>query len=222
MVCRLDRISLRGKLTRILRRYPRKVNQMNKNHLLLNTLIGKTIQLEPLTPDHHDPLRHAANHERIWSYMPTKAYGDYFDDWFQDCLTKHENRTQITYAIRRLTDNIIIGSRAYYDIDLNHKRLEVGYGWFMPSVWGTCFNHESLWLLFQNAFEQWHFNRIQIATDPRNKRSYNTLKKLGAVEEGILRQHMIHHNGLITDTVVFSILAHEWPKIKDTLWNRLS
>lgn len=194
---------------------------MRKNHLLLENIIGNSIQLEPLVDDHRKPLSHAADHERIWSYMPTKAYGEYFDDWFEECLIKHEHGTQLTYAIRRLSDNLIIGSRAYYDIDLNHKRLEVGYGWFMPAVWGTKFNHESLWLLFRNAFEQWQFNRIQIATDPRNKRSYNTLKKLGAKEEGILRQHMIHHNGLITDTAMFSILASEWPQIKEALWNRL-
>lgn len=195
---------------------------MNKSHLLLKRITGKTIQLEPLINDHYESLRHAANHESIWSYMPEKAYGDYFANWFQDCLIKQTQGTQITYAIRRLTDNVVIGSRAYYEIDIKHKRLEVGYGWFMPAVWGTQFNHESLWLLFRNAFEQWQFNRIQIATDPRNKRSYNTLKKLGAVAEGILRQHMIHHNGLITDTAMFSILAFEWPGIKEALWNRLN
>jgi len=195
---------------------------MIKSQLPLQKIIGKTIQLEPLAIDHREPLRIAANHECIWAYMPTKAHGDYFDSWFDDCLIKHSSGEQITYVVRRLEDNMIVGSRAYYDIDLRHKRLEVGYGWFMPATWGTRINHETLWLLFRNAFEQWQFNRVQIATDPRNKRSYNTLKKLGATEEGVLRQHMIHHNGLVTDTVMFSILVTEWPKIKETLWKRLS
>ena len=87
---------------------------------------------------------------------------------------------------------------------------------------GTTLNHECLYLLFQNAFEHWYFNRVQIATDPRNKRSYNTLKKLGAIEEGVLRQHMFHHNGLITDTIIFSILADEWPSVKEAISERLS
>ncbi len=76
-------------------------------------------------------------------------------------------------------------------------------------------------LLFQHAFEIWSINRIQIATDPRNVKNYNTLKKLGATKEGILRQHMIHHNGRVTDTVVFSILAEEWPEVKKRLVQRL-
>jgi RimJ/RimL family protein N-acetyltransferase len=80
--------------------------------------------------------------------------------------------------------------------------------------------HEALYLLLKNAFEQEDFNRIQIATDPRNKRSYNLLRKLDAVKEGLLRQHMIHHNGCITDTVLFSILAHEWPTVKNKLVSR--
>lgn len=97
----------------------------------------------------------------------------------------------------------------------------MGYGWLNPSVWGKRYNHESLLLLFQNAFEIWNINRIQIATDPRNTKNYNTLSKLGATKEGVLRQHMIHHNGQITDTVLFSILAREWPEIKKKLMMRL-
>ncbi|MBA3660223.1 MAG: GNAT family N-acetyltransferase [Gammaproteobacteria bacterium] len=190
--------------------------------LRVESLIGKTIKLEPLVTHHYELLKKAADNERIWSYMPTKAYGKYFDNWFQDCLIKLRERSQITYVIRRLTDNAVVGSRAYYEINLNHKRLEVGYGWFITAVWGTRLNHESLWLLFQNAFEQWQINRLQIATDPRNKRSYNTLRKLGAVEEGLLRQRIIHHNGLVTDTAMFSIIAAEWPAVKKALWNRLN
>lgn len=194
---------------------------MTTEPIIINNLTGKTIQLELLTEHHYEPLQHAANDLRIWSYMPMKAHGQFFDDWFLDCLNKYQQGKQITYVIRRLTDQMIVGSRAYYDIDHQHKRLEVGYGWFTPAVWGSRLNHESLWLLFRQAFEEWQFNRIQIATDPNNKRSYNTLKKLGATEEGYLRQHMIHHNGLITDTVVFSILASEWPELKQNLWCRL-
>lgn len=145
----------------------------------------------------------------------------HYDTWFQSCLIKQIQGIQLTYVIRRLKDNELIGSRAYYEIDLHHKKLEVGYGWLTPSVWGKQYNHESLLLLFQHAFEIWSINRIQIATDPRNVKNYNTLKKLGATKEGILRQHMIHHNGRVTDTVVFSILAEEWPEVKKRLVQRL-
>ncbi len=194
---------------------------MSVDNFFLDTLTGKEVQLEPLAEHHYHSLRHAANDERIWSYMPMKAHDGFFDNWFNDSLIKHTKGVQITYAIRRTTDQSIVGCSAYYDIETYHKRLEVGYSWFTPKVWGTRLNHESLWLLFCQAFEQWQFNRIQIAADPNNKRSYNTLRKLGAKEEGFLRQHMIHHNGLVTDTVIFSILASEWPVLKEALWNRL-
>ncbi len=184
-------------------------------------LIGKTIHMEPLTINHYECLRHPANDARIWIYMPNKANGAFYDTWFQDCLMRQKQGIQLTYVIRRLKDNELIGSRAYYEIEPQHKKLEVGYGWLTPSVWGKRYNHESLLLLFQNAFETWAINRIQIATDPRNVKNYNTLKKLGATQEGILRQHMIHHNGQVTDTVLFSILAEEWPEVKKRLVGRL-
>jgi RimJ/RimL family protein N-acetyltransferase len=195
---------------------------MNKTRLTTTIIIGEHIQLEPLRGEHAEPLRHIANDEKIWAYMPSKAFGIFFDGWFEECMQQHADQTKLTYVVRRLSDNLIIGSRAYYEISHQHQRLEIGYGWFTPSVWGTTYNHESLFLLFKNAFEQWKFNRIQIGTDPCNKRSYNTLKKLGAAEEGLIRQHMIHHNGLITDTVMFSILASEWPAVKTKLWTRLN
>lgn len=196
-------------------------NKTNVSKFVPETLIGKTIQMEPLSLSHYEHLRHPANDSRIWIYMPNKANDEFYDTWFQDCLLKQMQGIQFTYVIKRLKDNQLIGSRAYYEIEPQHKKLEVGYGWLTPAVWGTRYNHESLLLLFQNAFETWDINRIQIATDPRNVKNYNTLKKLGATKEGILRQHMIHHNGQVTDTVLFSILTKEWPEVKKKLVERL-
>ena len=188
---------------------------------LTQNIEGYTLQLEPIVIQHREELRSAANHACIWDYMPMKAYGCFFDSWFQDLLIKHQTGTQLSYFIRKKADQRLVGGHSYYDIDFDHKRLEVGYSWLTPAVWGSRLIHESLWLLFHNAFETWGMNRIQLAADPRNKRSYNILKKLGAVEEGILRGHMIHHHGLITDTVVFSILGREWPQVKKDLGTRL-
>ncbi|KTC79363.1 GNAT family N-acetyltransferase [Legionella cherrii] len=196
-------------------------NNTKVSTLVPETLIGTSIQMEPLAIKHYEFLRSPADDPRIWTYMPNKANGGFYESWFQDCLMKQIQGIQLTYVIRRIKDNALIGSRAYYEIEPQHKKLEVGYGWFTPSVWGKRYNHESLLLLFQNAFEAWNMNRVQIATDPCNVKNYNTLKKLGATKEGILRQHMIHHNGHITDTALFSILAEEWPGVKKRLVERL-
>ncbi|RUR18116.1 N-acetyltransferase [Legionella sp. km535] len=192
------------------------------NHpLVLKNLSGPSIHLELLDKTHYESLRRAANDERIWTYMPMKAYNEYFDHWFYENLTKQTLGTQITYAIRCHVDGQVVGCRSYYDMDMQHRRLEVGYGWLTPEVWGKKISLECMWLLFRQAIEEWQFNRIQIATDPKNERSYNNLKKLGAKEEGVLREHMIHHNGSITDTVIFSILSSEWPLINEGIIKRL-
>lgn len=196
-------------------------NKTKVSKLMPEMLIGKTIHMEPLTLSHYEYLRQPANDARIWTYMPNKANGEFYESWFQDCLLKQMQGIQLTYVIRRIKDNQLIGTRAYYEIELQHKKLEVGYGWLNPAAWGKRYNHESLLLLFQNAFETWDINRVQIATDPRNVKNYNTLKKLGATKEGILRQHMIHHNGQVTDTALFSILAEEWLAVKRKLIERL-
>ena len=75
--------------------------------------------------------------------------------------------------------------------------------------------------MLSQAFEQWSINRVEIGTDSRNVRSYKAIKKLGATEEGLLRQHMILHDNEVTDTILFSILATEWPTIKARLIHRL-
>ncbi|KTD55336.1 GNAT family acetyltransferase [Legionella quateirensis] len=195
---------------------------MLNDPLVLKNLIGQTIHLELLDNLHYESLRIAANDERIWTFMPMKAHDEYFDDWFNESLIKHNTGLQITYVIRCISDGQVVGCRSYYDIDVQHKRLEVGYGWFSPNVWGRKISLECMWLLFRQAIEDWRFNRIQIATDPNNERSYNNLKKLGAREEGVLREHMIHHNGAITDTVIFSILSSEWPQINEGILKRLT
>ena len=103
-------------------------NKTKVSALVPAILIGKTIQMEPLTQDHYKYLRHPADDARVWLYMPNKANGEFYDAWFQECLIKQMQGIQLTYVIRRLKDNELIGSRAYYEIEPQHKKLEVGYG----------------------------------------------------------------------------------------------
>lgn len=86
-------------------------------NLTTKTLVGNSIRLEPIVSDHYKSLKRAANDERIWAYMPMKAYGPFFDDWFADSLAQHMRRTQLTYSICYLKKNDILGCIAYYDID---------------------------------------------------------------------------------------------------------
>jgi RimJ/RimL family protein N-acetyltransferase len=166
-------------------------------------------------------MRIAANHEEIWNYMPHKATNDAFDPWFDRCLLDLSSGAQINYAVRRKSDNLILGATAYYDIQLDNKRLTLGYSWYTPEVWGSVVNPEAKLLMLTQAFENWFINRIEMGTDPRNIHSWQAIKKLGATQEGILRQHMILQDTVVTDTVVFSILASEWKDIKAGLIQRI-
>ena len=166
-------------------------------------------------------MRIAANHDQIWTYMPQKATKDAFDPWFDSCLDNLSSGAQISYAVRRKRDNLILGATAYYDIQLDNKRLTLGYSWYTPEVWGSVVNPETKLLMLTQAFENWFINRIEIGTDPRNIHSWQATKKLGATQEGILRQHMILQDNVVTDTVIFSILISEWLDIKTRLNQRI-
>ena len=187
-----------------------------------DVLHGINIQLEPMNCDHVEGLRQAADNEQIWRYMPEKATGDLFDVWFNNSLDKMSAGVQLTYIVRDKASQAILGATAFYDIQLDNKRLALGYSWYIPAVWGSRVNPESKLLMLTQAFEHWAMNRIEIGTDSRNTHSYNAILKLGATEEGRLRQHMILHDGAVTDTIMFSILLSEWATVKKQLIKRLS
>jgi RimJ/RimL family protein N-acetyltransferase len=191
---------------------------LSENDILNGTLI----QLEPIAAQHRESLSDAADYEQIWQYMPQKATKDGFDSWFNSCLDKMLTGEQITYVVRCKINQAIIGATAYYGIQLENKSLALGYSWYTPSRWGSKVNPEAKLLMLTQAFECWDINRVELGTDSRNSRSYHAIKKLGATEEGLLRQHMILQDKDITDTIVFSILRCEWPAIKMNLVNRIT
>lgn len=175
------------------------------------------IQLEPLNATHKNDLYHAAQDESIWTYNASKAFGDRFYYWFDKALSCLEKQEHLPFVVRRLADQKIIGSTRYYDIDIHHQRLTIGYTWYIPEVWGTYVNPECKILLLSFVFEELKMNRVEFVADSRNLRSRSAIKKLGATEEGILRQHMILEDGFIRDSVLFSIIKPDWEKVKAAL-----
>jgi RimJ/RimL family protein N-acetyltransferase len=183
------------------------------------TLRGSTIQLEPLNETHKNELYNAAQDETIWTYNSSKALGERFYRWFDKAIS---TSTHLPFIVRRLSDTKMIGSTRYYDINPENRRLSLGYTWYIPEVWGTPVNPECKFLLLKYAFEDGQVNRVEFAIDARNSRSRAAIKKLGAIEEGVLRQHIILEDGFIRDTVIFSIIQSDWPQVKSTLQSRLS
>jgi N-acetyltransferase len=186
------------------------------------TLTGRWVALEPLAPGHCDGLRAAANDERIWEHTLVRASGDGFDPWFDYVLACRDAGTQIPFAVRRLSDGELVGSTSYLDIHVQNKRIEIGSTWYRPDVWQTRVNPECKLLLLAHAFEVLGVNRVALVTDVRNTRSHAAIAKLGAFREGVLRAHMISQGGRVRDSVVFSIVAAEWPAAKERLLARLA
>lgn len=180
-------------------------------------LRGQYIQLEPMNETHSEILKEISQDEKISAYSPALKLK--FDSWFDKALkTSHQS----SFIIRSLSDDKIVGSTRYYDIHTEHQRLAIGYTWIIQSMWGTFVNPESKLLLLKHAFDVLSFNRVEFFIDSRNSRSLAAIKKIGATEEGLLRQHIVLDDGYIRDTVVCSILKSEWPLVQRNLEEKLS
>ena len=184
-------------------------------------LTGRHVRLEPLAEEHREGLRAAADDARIWQHTLVVARGPAFDLWFDEALTEGHAGCRIPFAVRRLRGGGLLGSTSYLDLNLKHRRVEIGSTWYVPEVWGTAVNPESKLLLLAHAFEVLGMNRVALCTDLRNERSQAAIAKLGAVREGICRAHMISQGGRIRDSVLYSIIAPEWPRVKANLLARL-
>jgi len=185
-------------------------------------LTGHFVQLEPLDEAHRDDLRLAAEDERIWTHMLVDPRDERFDAWFDGMLNEQRDQVRYAFAVRAIPIGRLVGSTSYLDIQEKHKRIEIGSTWYMPDRWQTATNPECKLLLLRHAFEVLGMNRVSLVTDLRNERSQAAIAKLGAVREGVLRSHMITKGNRIRDSVIFSIVAAEWPAAKSGLEKRLA
>lgn len=179
------------------------------------------IKLEPLAVHHRDGMRRAANHTEIWRYMPVPARGEMFDPWFDWSLALSEQNKEIVFTAINSQTGEPVGSTRFLNIERRHKRAEIGHTFYSPDQWGTRLNPACKFLMLELAFEIWRLNRVELRCDARNVRSRAAISKLGAVEEGVLRKHMIVQDGVIRDSVQFAILDDEWPERKANLLDRL-
>jgi RimJ/RimL family protein N-acetyltransferase len=186
------------------------------------TLTGRVVRLEALEERHRELLRPVAQDPRIWAATLSHAMGPEFDVWFDATLVEKAAGTRTPFAVVRLTDGAVLGSSSYLDIAVAHKRVEIGATWYHPSVWATAVNPDAKLLLLTHAFDVLGCNRVSLVTDALNHRSQAAIAKLGAQREGVLRSHMVVHDGRIRDTVVFSIVRSEWPGVRDRLIARVA
>ena len=128
---------------------------------------------------------------------------------------------RVVYAIR-LVDGTLVGTSSLLEIDLANESIHLGATLYGRRWWGTAVNPEAKLLLLAHCFDDCGFGRLKIQTDALNTHSQAAIAKLGARREGVLRRHMRREDGTFRDTVVYSILADEWPDVRDSLRARLA
>jgi RimJ/RimL family protein N-acetyltransferase len=187
----------------------------------IDLLKGEHVYLEFLLPEHIEELRSLAKDDRIWEFTKTLLVNDHynqrFDDYIMLALDRNALEKQVAFIIRKKIDNTVIGMTRYYGIDEKNRRLNIGYTWYIPSVWGKVYNKECKLILLTYAFEQLDFNRVGFEVAHQNIRSQKAVTKIGAIKEGELRKHALRPDGAFRNTVVFSIINDEWPEKKKHL-----
>ena len=181
-----------------------------------------SVRLEPLDEAHREGLRAAGTDPTIWAHMPLAAIGPAFDMWFDWSLSVARTGAEAVWAVRTLGDGRLVGSTRYLAIVAEHRRVEIGYTWYTPSVWAGAVNPACKFALLHYAFEDLALNRVEMKTDIRNLRSQGAMAKMGAIREGVFRAHMIRPDGTLRDSVYFAITRDDWPRVHDGLMARLA
>ncbi len=183
------------------------------------TLDGTLVRLEPLAARHASDLFAVGADDSIWQYMPRPKLASEADalQMIEAAQKRAAEGTQLPFAIVERTSGRAVGSTRYLDIRRQDRGIEIGWTWLGTAFQRTPLNTECKYLLLGHAFKSLGAIRVQLKTDLRNQRSQRAIERLGAVREGVLRQHMILWNGVVRDTVYYSILDSEWPAIRRRL-----
>ncbi|HTW33959.1 MAG TPA: GNAT family protein [Rhizomicrobium sp.] len=184
------------------------------------TLVGCFVRLEPLEPRHYEGLKRAIEADQeIWQLYPFDMRGKHFDAWAERTAANMARGDAIAYAV--LHGGAVIGVSVFVVIDTPNRRVEMGNTYYRPDMRGGMVNPESKFLMLQQAFDS-GVHCVQLRVDASNARSRAAVTKLGAKQDGILRQDRITWTGRTRDTVIFSILSEEWPDVRAKLLARLS
>ncbi|MBN2115607.1 MAG: GNAT family N-acetyltransferase [Anaerolineales bacterium] len=186
-------------------------------------LQGKHVRLEPMIEAHIPGLAEIGVGQLFWGFM---LYGnmssvDDMRNWVLNILGRAKKGTDLPFAVIHLASGRVAGATRYLNIMPRDRGLEIGGTWYGPEFQRTPVNTECKYLLLRHAFETLGCIRVQLKTDLRNERSQRAIERLGAVREGVLRNHMILPDGRYRHSVFYSILDTEWPAVKKRLGEML-
>jgi RimJ/RimL family protein N-acetyltransferase len=187
------------------------------------TLTGDLVTVEPLVVEHHDQLVDAASDGRLWElwYTSVPTPGGMRAD-IDEKLAGQASGTRLPFTVRRNDTGRAVGMTTYLNVEADVPRLEIGSTWTARSAQRTGVNAESKLLLLTHAFEVLGCRAVEFRTHWHNHQSRTAIARLGAKQDGVLRNHRRLPDGSLRDTVVFSILDTEWPAVRNGLRSRLS
>ncbi len=182
-------------------------------------LTGKHVRLEPMTEAHVPGLAEIGVGQPFWGFM---VYGDVnsekdMQNWVREIRSRAEKGTDLPFVVVHITSGRVAGATRYLNIMPKDRGLEIGGTWYGLEFQRTAVNTECKYLLMRHAFETLGCIRVQLKTDFRNERSQKAIERLGAVKEGVLRNHMILPDGRYRDSVFYSVIDTEWPTVKQRL-----
>ena len=187
------------------------------------TLSGRHATLEPLCPAHYDELVEAVRDGELWKLWYTsipEPAGMRAE--IERRLGLQRAGTMLPFAVRSRASGRIAGMTTYMNIDAKNRRVEIGSTWYAKSVQRTALNTECKLMLLAHAFEKLNCIAVEFRTGFFNFASRRAIERLGAKQDGILRSHQFYADGSLRDTVVFSIVAREWPAVKRHLEFKLA
>lgn len=183
------------------------------------TLKGQLVYLEPLQMKHANELYEASRDPGLWTYKPVsqpRSLAD-MEQLIASVLQSQQAGACLPFAIFSLERGYAVGETRYHSFLLQDHGVEIGWTWLTPSVQRTGVNTECKYLLLSHAFEVWRAIRVQFRTHHLNTTSQRALERLGAVREGVLRNHLIMPDGSYRHSVYYSIIQSEWPSVKARL-----
>lgn len=186
------------------------------------TLEGRLVRLAPLGREHVAPIVRAGTDPDLWQVATTRIANEADAYAYVDAaLAAQAAGTALPFATLLRESGELVGSTRFGNYDEANRRVEIGWTWVTPRWQRTAVNTEAKYLMLRHAFETLGLIRVELKTDLLNTRSQQAMERIGATREGVLRSHMIVQDGRIRDTVYYSIIAPEWPRVKGVLEEKL-
>ncbi len=185
-------------------------------------LEGRFVRLEPMRVDHLPALCKVGLDELIWQWTANVVKDEKdIERYVRTALADQAIGTALPFTTIERVTGTVVGSTRFGNIDTVNRKAEIGWTWINPKWQRTVINTEAKLLMLTHAFETWKCIRVELKTDANNEKSRNAIRRIGGVEEGILRNHMITETGRFRDSVFFSIIAKEWESVKANLTSKL-